>query len=315
MNPKNKLSIRSMLPADLVFAAACTAQEEWVSENLAAFEVFFEHDPVGCLIAEEDGVGVGICVATPYAAFPGAVCAGKRPGEDCAAGFIGELIVREEARGHGVGAALLGHAAAYLRGKGARTVYLDGVVQAVPLYERNGFRKVCRALRYSGRVAARQVEGVRLMQSGDLPRVFDLDRRMFGVDRSFFLARRLRLFPQLCRVMFRSPHSGGDTEQLMGFIQGRCGEDWISCGPWVVAEDAPYPQHLLESIAVEAGGEPIHIAVLESSRACVALLNQLGFTSRETSPWRMVCETGAQDDCHDLGAAQGCYAIGSGAKG
>jgi ribosomal protein S18 acetylase RimI-like enzyme len=87
------LSIRVMKETDLTFAAACTAAEGWVSENQTTLEGFFIHEPKSCLIAELEGQPVGICIATQYGN----------------SGFIGELIVRPEARGRGVWTKLLNH--------------------------------------------------------------------------------------------------------------------------------------------------------------------------------------------------------------
>ena len=123
-----------MQKADLQFAAQCTSAEGWVSEDLTTLEGFFLNDPGGCLLAEADGQPIGICIATCYGS----------------SGFIGELIVIPDVRGRGVGAALLNQAVRGLKERGVETVYLDGVLNAVPLYERNGFRKVCRSWRFSG---------------------------------------------------------------------------------------------------------------------------------------------------------------------
>ncbi len=210
------LAIRSMQAGDLDFAAACTAAEEWVSEDRTVLDGFLQHDPGGCLIAELEGEPVGLCIATPYGA----------------SAFIGELIVRPQARRLGIGAALLNHAVDYLQKNGARSVYLDGVPKAVPMYQRNGFKIVCRSLRFSGRLSPGLHDHVRPMQLADLPDVLALDRRAFGADRSFFLKRRRELFPELGRVLV-------EKDKMAGFILGRRGEGWVSAGPWVVEEDRP----------------------------------------------------------------------------
>jgi len=119
------IRIRHMRKEELSFAADCTMAEGWVSEDQATLEGFYQYDPQGCWLAEEEGYPIGICIATSYGS----------------SGFIGELIVRPGARGRGVGAALLNHAVGGLKSNGVETVYLDGVIKAVELYERNGFRK------------------------------------------------------------------------------------------------------------------------------------------------------------------------------
>ena len=132
------LVIRVMQAADLDFAASLTAAEGWGSETRVELEGSFGYDPGGCLLAEEDAERIGMCVATPY-------------GES---GFVGELIVAPSARQRGVGRALLDHAINYLQGRGLASILLDGVPAAVPLYERAGFRRVCRSMRFGGRLSA-----------------------------------------------------------------------------------------------------------------------------------------------------------------
>lgn len=281
------LTIRPMERSDLSFAAECTEAEGWVSENLAILEGFYLHNPVGCLIAELEGKKVGIGVATSYG--------------HC--GFIGELIVKPEARGKGIGAALLNRAAAYLQQRGVRTVYLDDVVKAVVLYERNGFRKICRSLRFSGQIEGKAHPQVRPLREDDLPAVYKLDQKSFGADRGFFLTRRWSLFPELSKVLVEEGH-------LTGYILGRRGEGWLAAGPWVVEDGVQRPEYLLEALAVESGHQPFSIGVLESNRRAVDLILSYGFIERFDSPWRM-----ALGPDENLGASPQCLAVGSAAKG
>jgi predicted N-acetyltransferase YhbS len=281
------ISIRAMKEADLTFAAEYTAAEGWVSENRTSLEGFFLHDPKGCLIAEDKGQPVGICVATDY---------GR-------SGFIGELIVRPEARGKGVGAKLLNHGIKVLKDRRVETVYLDGVVKAVDLYERNGYRKVCRSWRFSGELAGKPSTHVRQMLASDLDQVFKLDRLAFGVDRSFFLRRRLVIFPELSYVMV-------DGERVSGFILGRSGEDWVSAGPWVTSSESENPVELLNSLALQAGGRSISIGILDANHPACDLVRSLGFVERTDSPWRMALGSSAE-----LGTSLLCFAVGSAAKG
>jgi len=187
------LNIRPMQPSDLDFAAECTAREGWASETRQEFEAFLAYDPGGCFVAEVDGRPVGICVATPYAEF----------------GFVGELIVAEAVRGRGIGRRLLEHAVQYLRDCGAQTIYLDGVLATVSLYERVGFRRVCRCLRFYGQVRAESHSHVRAMRAEDLDAVATLDRQAFGAHRRFFLEHRLALYPELCWILERERDIAG----------------------------------------------------------------------------------------------------------
>lgn len=281
------ITIREMHKEDLIFAAQCTAQENWVSENLATLEGFFLHDAQGCLLAEENDQPIGICIATDYGS----------------SGFIGELIVRPEARGRGVGAALLNHAVELLKARGVETVYLDGVLKAVMLYERNGFKKLCRSWRFSGALPGQLSPFVKPMTEGDIDQVIVLDKRYFGADRSFFLKRRLELFPQLSYVMVT-------RDRITGFILGREGTDWVAAGPWVVEAGGKNPFELLQGFAWGASGRSISIGILDTHRQACELVQSHGFVARPDSPWRM-----AFGRSTDLGKSPNCFAVGSAAKG
>jgi ribosomal protein S18 acetylase RimI-like enzyme len=285
--PERQTEIQAMKPEDLAFAAQCTANEGWASENYAVFEDFYRHDPQGCFIARAAGEAVGICVATPYEH----------------SGFIGELIVRAEARRLGLGAALLDQAVSYLRQRGIQNIYLDGVVAAIPLYERHGFRKICRSLRFSGCLTGKQHPQVRWMYCDDLPQVIALDCQAFGDDRSFFLERRLERHPRLCLVQM-------EAGEIKGYLMGHQGDQFVAAGPGVSSGEAPDPLPLLETFACQAGGRGFSLGVLETNIKAAVLLRRWGFSERPDSPWRMALGPG-----NDLGGSPQCFAIGSAAAG
>jgi len=279
--------IRSMTAEDLASAADFTAAEGWSSETPATFESFFAHDASGCFVAEDDGDPAGICVATPY-------------GES---GFIGELIVRPDLRNQGAGRRLLEHAMAYLTNQGIEEIHLDAVTRAVPLYERMGYRRVCRSLRYTGSPAPANPPGVRRMTADDLPRVLALDREAFGDDRSFFLHHWLAATPQLCLVL----DYGRGVES---FLIGRQGHDSLAAGPWVVCPGADDPGRMLAALSAAGGGRTIGLGILETCEQAVAAVESIGLRSHPDPPWRMV--TGRD---HRLGGSPWSWAVGSAATG
>lgn len=279
--------IRSMAEKDLDFAAACTQAEGWQAEIREDFEVFFEHDPGGCLLAEERGHPVGLIVATGYGTY----------------GFVGDLIVLPEKRGMGVGRQLLEAAVDYLHSRGAKNVLLDGVQAAVSLYERVGFRKVCPSLRAMAQLPGHTQPGVRAMQASDLDEICRLDRAAFGADRCFFLKRRLALHPTLCKVLEQDG-------RLSGYIMARARPGVVVAGPWVVDPGAREPEKLMQALAAETAGLPIALGFLATNAAATRSVHALGFQERSSPPWRM-----ALGPRGDLGASDLCYAVGSPAKG
>jgi len=283
----DKMIVSQMQPTDLDFAARCTQTEGWSSETRQEIEGYYWHDPNGSFIARDGDQRIGMCMATRYDEY----------------GFIGELIVVTKMRSHGVGGLLMGEAIQYLHSQGLGRIYLDGVLKAVPLYERAGFRRTSRSLRFSGRIQGKTHPQVRPMRDQDREVVFAQDRTAFGTDRSYFLERRLALYPDLCKVL-------EGANGISGYIFGRRGDKGISVGPWVVQAQVEQPAALLESLAADAGNVSLGIGVLDSNPRAVALMKEYGMKLNPESPWRMVLgEPG------DAGNVMQSFAIGSPCKG
>jgi hypothetical protein len=141
------------------------------------------------------------------------------------------------------------------------------------------------------------------MKDGDLPAVLELDREAFGAGRSFFLQRRLSLYPELSKVL-------ECRGQVVGFILGRRGPDWVTAGPWVVGPAIEDPVHLLQSFALAAEGITMGVGVLETNTAAIQILASCGLQERPAFPWRMVLGSEGH-----VGTSNQLYGIGSAAKG
>ncbi len=279
--------IRTMTPEDLDFAAQCAIDVGWQMTFRQDFEMKLAYDPHGCFIAEEDGERLGVCISTSYGA----------------SGFIGDLIVVQPARQRGMGGRLLAHTIAYLERAGATSIFLDANQAAVPLYERTGFRKICRSLRFSGIPKGRSGAGTRPMQSDDLESVCALDREAFGADRSFFLKNYFEGWPELGFVH----ESAGEIKDFL-FGKRPFGRVWI--GPWVVGDGNEGAASLLVRAGEAAGGLPIHLGVLESNSQAMEVVQSLGITVQSAWLWRMV-----YGESQELGLSRSCFGICSSALG
>jgi predicted N-acetyltransferase YhbS len=279
--------IRGMTRADLDFAAACTQAEGWASETKSEIEALFAHSPSGCFIAEVDRRRVGMCIATAYAGW----------------GFIGELIVLPEVRQRGLGARLLAQASDYLSQGGARAILLDSVPRAMPLYQRAGFKPLCRSLRLRGTPRPRTASTIRCMTEGDLATVLQLDSQAFGGDRSHFIRLRMARHGDLCLVQV----AAGRVE---GYLLGRMGRGVVTAGPWYARQPGGASPALLEALADRAAGLPLAIGILETSRAAQALAREAGLHELPDPPMRMLAGPAGEWPCDPR-----LLAIGSPAKG
>jgi len=276
-----------MLLSDIDFAFECTDGEGWQSSTKDSFFSFLEYDPDGCFVAEDKGEKIGICVASKY----------KNNG------FIGELIVVENQRGKGFGKQLFEKAIKYLKSYNIENIYLDGDLDAVPIYEKYGFRKVCKSLRFNGRIEANKSGMIRSATDKDMNQVCELDRTLFGDDRSYFLQRRQSLFPEYF-------HVAEIDNRITGYISAQPGNGLIAVGPWALTGKSLSPVSLLESLATEVSDQELRIGVLESNSEAADLMRSLDSFKEQSYCWRMV-----QGISDTLGTSSSLFAVGSGAKG
>lgn len=285
-----EIAFRTMEESDLDFATACTRDAGWLSESRDVFEAFLEHDPGGCFIVEADGNRAGICVATCYHEN----------------GFIGELVVVPDRRVLGLGRRLFTKALEYIESRQMTGIFLDGDLNAVPFYEYMGFRKICRSLRFKGRIDSGSRAGMRPMSAVDLDSICEIDRSLYGDDRGFFLRRRFQQFPRLCFVC----ETGGGKPG--GYIMAHPAEQVLAVGPWAVWSGAVEPAGMLQHLAHQAKDPVLRVGVLEANSQASALFRSLPGLQETTHSWFMMRGDKAPPR---LGLHPALYAVGSGAKG
>ena len=279
--------IRNMHFSDIEFAYQCTRGEGWVGETEDKFESLLSFNPGGCFVAEKDAQKIGICVATKYRTN----------------GFIGELVVVKEMRHQGYGSRLFEHAIKYLRSNCIQNIYLDADLDAVSLYEKYGFRKVTRSLRFVGKLSGKNNSLVQQATHNDIENICKIDTQLFADDRSYFLRRRYQTFPNLCLV-------SKTNRTISGYILGRPGINVISVVPMAVLNDNVDPLELLEAFAHQVQNRPLRIGVLENNIKAAALFRSIRTLEEKEYCWRMLL-----GDSDKLGSSEKLYTIGSGAKG
>lgn len=287
MTKNREIRIREMAIADIDFATALTRAAGWSSESMHVFSAFLENDPRGCFIAEAGNERSGVCVATKYVTN----------------GFIGELIVSNTMRGLGVGPMLFQKALDYLLAGQMESIYLDGDLNAVSYYESMGFRKICRSLRFRGKIKGKKHAHVRRLRPDDIETLCVMDRELFGDDRGFFLRRRAENFPELCLV---SEIKG----RLGGWIMAHPGDGLLAVGPWAALDGQEDAASLLEQLANENGTAVFRIGVLEKNLTAAWLLRSLPGLQETIHSWFMV-----HGESERLGNHPALFAVGSGAKG
>jgi GNAT superfamily N-acetyltransferase len=257
------MHIRQMLHEDLDFALSLTSAEGW-SSTRRDFAELQEHDPLSCFIGEINAEPIGMVCTASYGEF----------------GFIGNLIVHESCRGQECGRILMEHAMHHLRVLHARSILIDAVPRAETLYERLGFRRICRSLRLEGMMSGERTEKVRGMIQDDLPQVAALDASLFEGRREHFLRMRYAAYPEYAKVL----ESDG---KIQGYIMGSASDRAVRIGPWVIKSHHECAEQLLFSFAQAAQKRVLKVGVLEKNKEALGLLYGQGFEEVSFS-WRMV---------------------------
>ncbi len=258
------MQVRPMLHEDLDFALAMTSAEGWTSTR-RDFEELLEYDPLGCFIGEIEAEPIGMVCAVSYQKF----------------GFVGNLIVDKSCRGQQCGRTLMEHAMRYLQTHGAQSILLDGVPEAVTLYERLGFRKICRSLRLEGVMVGEGSRDVRPMRQDDLTPIARLDASLFGGRRDRFLRMRYAAYPEYCKLL-------EIDDEIHGYIMGSTSGDSIRIGPWAMMKSGTSTERLLLGFAQDAAKRTLKAGVLENNTESLDLLHKYGFKEVSFS-WRMIC--------------------------
>jgi hypothetical protein len=231
------------------------AREGW-NPGLDDAEVFWNADPDGFVVAEMSGELVGGGSIVAY---------GRRYG------FIGFFIMRPDCRGRGLGNRLWNELKRRLLARldAGASIGLDGVFNMREYYARDGFRLLCRDLRFEGRgFESPYPEGVVEASSFPFERIDVYDQQHFPAPRSGFL-----------RDWIRRP--GGhalaavEADAIGGYAVMRPCRTGYKIGP-LFAANASVAEQLLVALTSRVPGQPIFLDVPEVNRDALALVARHG---------------------------------------
>ncbi|MBI2838068.1 MAG: GNAT family N-acetyltransferase [Acidobacteria bacterium] len=276
--------IEKLTEADISFAVGMTAAEGWDSSR-GSFEMHVAHDSDGCFVAKFGTGPVGMITTTRFANT----------------GWIGNLIVRPEQRGWGIGRALMQCAIDWLEAAEVRTLCLEGDPPGVPLYTSLGFIPQFESPRFrlDATPHIRPIDSTDL-DAGDVAAVCELDAAVCGEDRSRFLALVLRD----SLGAYRFPHSG----LLEGFLSVQPSGSRARIGPWAASNEAA-AESLLQAALANLEGRAVVVAVPGPCASSARLLATHGFV-RTPSSLRMV-----RGPAFSSGHPESLYALINGAVG
>jgi GNAT superfamily N-acetyltransferase len=236
---------------DLRLGLQLSRQAGW-NQTKADWQRFFNLGPEGCFIAEFGGHPVG----TTMTFISDQVA------------WIAMVLVEKNARGKGIGTALLKHALGYLDACMVRTVRLDATHLGRPIYERLGFVPEYELVRFEGIAPLGEVvTAVKNAAPEILTDVIEFDKRMTGENRTKMIQALFKEFPENTSVLMHG-------DKLEGFVTMRSGSNAVQIGPCTATLNAG--PDLLSYALNKCAGKTVYIDIPADNTNSVKIAESSG---------------------------------------
>jgi GNAT superfamily N-acetyltransferase len=241
---------------DFAFAVRLTDTMNWnlVEED---FQFMKDLEPEGCFTIRDESERIGVATTISFGQV----------------GWLGNVIVREEYRGRGVGSLLVNHALDYLTKQNAKTIGLYAYQNKIPFYQRLGFKYDSNFIVLTGKPesSSEQLQH-REATKNDKQEIIDLDHCCFGVSRHKLLAPILDKASNVCYV-------AGEKGSIQGFIVVKVYPGMAEVGP--LACQRGYPDIAVDLLKValnRVSGLKVITCIPEKESTIRSMLMRRGFS-------------------------------------
>ncbi|MBI4964391.1 MAG: GNAT family N-acetyltransferase [Desulfomonile tiedjei] len=222
------------------------------NQTVADWERFISASPEGCFAAEDDGRVVGTSTTIIY---------------EGRFAWIGMVLVDTRYRGRGIGTQLLQRAIRYLDSRNIPCMKLDATPQGRLLYEKFGFECEYEIERWM--LKRQPDENVGKRAPAEIPDVLQLDREIFGADRSTLLRSLEEESPEFTLVARQG-------DRVAGYVFGRPGSLADQLGPWM-ASNGEVAGALLDEFLLLSGRDLVFVDCVRRNPWAVPLAKAHGF--------------------------------------
>jgi len=202
--------VKKMSAEDFNFAVCLTDTKNWglIEED---FLFMTELEPEGCFVLLDNSEKMGIITSISYGRI----------------GWFGNLIVEEKHRRKGAASQLVEQVVNYLTSKGAETVGLYSYIDAIPFYEKLGFKHDAKFAVLEGKAFKSKVEtNIRRAKEKDLQKIVEYDYSCLDISRK-----------KLLETIFRNPNNlcyfYTENEQVCGYIMAKVYSGLAEIGPLI----------------------------------------------------------------------------------
>ena len=247
--------VEKMKTDDFPFAVQLANTMNWnMTED--DFKFMMNLEPQGCFVQFNGNQRIGIATTISFEK----------------AGWFGNFILKEDARGKGAGTLLLKHAIDYLKSKDAETIGLYAYPQLVNFYQRFGFEPDSdfSVLKGKAAIPATQ-ETFRETEKRDIPEVIELDGKCFGANRKKLLEQILLNEKNFCFV-------STENNKIIGYVAAKVYGEMAEVGPLIChANHQEAAVLLLKRILNRLKGLDVFMYVPKKETLLLAMLREMGF--------------------------------------
>ena len=246
--------VEKMKTDDFPFAVQLANTMNW-NMTVDDFKFIMNLEPQGCFVQFHGNERVGIATTISFEK----------------AGWFGNFIVKDDARGKGAGTLLLKHALNYLKSKNAETIGLYAYPQLVKFYQRFGFEPDSNFLVLKGKAAIPATqETLREAEKGDIAEILYLDGKCFGTNRKKLIEQILLNEKNFCFV-------STENNKIIGYVAAKVYDEMAEVGPLCHVNRQEAAVLLLKSILSRLKGLDVFMYVPKKEKSLLAMLREMGF--------------------------------------
>ncbi len=266
--------VKPMRNEDFPFAVTLSNTMDW-NNDLEDFKFISSLEPHGCFVAYKDSKPVGIATCISH---------GK-------VGWFGNLIVKEEFRGEGVGSLLVKHAVNYLQSRGVEAIGLYTYSDLKRFYEKLGFK-------FDSNFTFLQLKKSPLVFSEKAPKTKkQFFPALIKFDSEYFGASREKLLKAIFSGKNNLCYFSSDEDKINGYVAAKiCGET-AEIGPLICQSNkASTAKMLLRTVLSQLKGYNVSLCLQSKETEIASFLRENDF-SESVSLLRMFLGAYTTKDC------------------
>ena len=253
----SRLIIRPMLESDIDAGLRLSVSEGW-NQTKEDWKFLISCKKNICIVAEYDDEIIGTTTAINY-------------GNEIA--WIGMVLVDKSFRGSGVSKLLLGDIFEKLAL--IKSVKLDATPAGQKVYSKFGFKEeysITRMVNSSVTPISSNDELIMPGSKNDIPQMIELDKNVFGADRTLLIESLTKNFPRKAFVLKRN-------DRIESFALGRDGNKYDHIGP-VIASSVEDAKSLICKALKALEHKPVVADVLSDKKELISFLEAMDFVKQ-----------------------------------